>query len=122
MEYKSYPMHEKMHMKKYFLIKDRFIVAYPKDIRLLDADSDSNYEYIELSKGDIITIKPFRYMVDTTLYCYLVCFYNNSNIRVDCGFETVLSLDFLLINEKIFEEVTESFIRDFKINDILGIK
>lgn len=121
MEYKTYPMSEKMHMEKHFLIKERFILAYPKDTRLLYADSESNYEHIEFSNGDIITIKPFRYMADATIYCYLVCFYNNSNIRVDCGFETVLSLDLILKNDEIFEEITKSFIRDLKINDILGI-
>ena len=115
-------MPENMYMKKNFLIKERFILAYPKGIRLLDADSDTNYENIELSKDDIITIKPFRYWPDGTIYCYLVCFYSNSIIRVDCGFEMVLSLDFILKNDKIFDEITESFIRDLKINDILGIK
>jgi len=122
MEYKTYPMHEKMMMERHFLVKSEFNIAYPKNIRLKDSEALTDSDSIEVLNGDIITVKPFKYGVDSTVYCYLVCFYNNAGIRVDCGLETYMSLDFILINDKLFEDITESFKRELKINEILEIK
>lgn len=121
MEYKSYPMHEKMMMERHFLVKSEFNLVYPKNVRLKDSEAFTDSDSIEVLNGDIITVKPFKYGVDSTVYCYLVCFYNNAGIRVDCGLETYMSLDFILINDKVFEDITESFKRELKINKILNI-
>lgn len=129
-EYKTYPMHEKVQMERHFLVKKEFNIPHAKDYRLDEAfsnmartigwgTSDDNFDHIEVLEGDIITIKAYKTSVDGTLYTYLVCYYNNAGYKINCGYETTMSLDFILINEELFEEVTEAMIRDQKINQIL---
>jgi hypothetical protein len=126
--YKTYPMHEKVQKEKHFLVKNEFNLPHAGDCRLnalldtyIDYSSSSSEEFpsIEMSEGDIITIKAYKTSVDGTLYTYLVCYYRDGT-RIDCGYETSMSLDFCLINRAIFEEVTEAIVREQRINEILG--
>lgn len=126
--YQTYPMHEKVQKERHFLVKNEFNLPHAGDFRLnalldtyIDYSSSSSEEFpsIEMSEGDIITIKAYKTSVDTTLYTYLVCYYRDG-VRIDCGYETSMSLDFCLINRGVFEEVTDAIVREQRINEILG--
>lgn len=126
--YQTYPMHEKVQKERHFLVKNEFNLPHAGEFRLnnlldtyIDYSSSSSEEFpsIEMSEGDIITIKAYKTSVDGTLYTYLVCYYRDG-ARIDCGYETAMSLDFCLINRAIFEEVTEAIVREQRINEILG--
>ena len=125
--YQTYPMHEKVQKERHFLVKNEFNLPHAGEFRLnnlLDtyidySSSSEEFPSIEMSEGDIITIKAYKTSVDTTLYTYLVCYYRDG-VRIDCGYETSMSLDFCLINRAIFEEVTEAIVREQRINEILG--
>jgi hypothetical protein len=124
--YKTYPMHEKVQSERYFLIKKEFNLPYAKDCRLDDLldtyimnDSKEEFPSMEMQEGDVITLKAYKTSVDATLYTYLVCYYSDG-VKVDCGYETSMSLDFCLINRAIFEEVTDAIVREQRINEILG--
>ena len=128
--YKTYPMHEKVQSERHFLIKTEFNLPYAKEGRLddlLDTYIDlhlvnhhkEEFPSMDMQEGDIITLKAYKTSVDATLYTYLVCYYSDG-VKVDCGYETSMSLDFVLINRAIFEEVTESIVREQRINEILG--
>ncbi len=116
--YKTYPMHEKVQNERHFLIKTEFNLPYYSNRRLIDDNIDIDCEHIEVQKDNIITIKPFKYSVHSTLYSYIVCLHNNEKV-IDFGYETPVSLDFISINEIIFEDITESYKREMKINQIL---
>jgi hypothetical protein len=117
--YETFPMHEKIKEEKFFLIKKDFNLPYLEDGRMKLTDFHDDFECIEFKEGDIIEIKPFKYSHDGTLYTYLVC-YHSDGVKVDCGYETSMSLDFVLINRAVFEEVTEAIVREQRINEILG--
>lgn len=124
--YQTYPMHEKVQSERNFLIKTEFNLPYAKDCRLDDLldtyimnDSKEEFPSIEMNEGDIITIKAYKTSVDATLYTYLVCYYKDDT-KIDCGYETSMSLEFVLVNRAIFEEVTEAIVREQRINEILG--
>jgi hypothetical protein len=124
--YQTYPMHEKVQSERHFLIKTEFNLPYAKDCRLDDLldtyimnDSKEEFPSIEMNEGDIITIKAYKTSVDATLYTYLVCYYKD-DVKIDCGYETSMSLEFVLVNRAIFEEVTEAIVREQRINEILG--
>ena len=126
--YQTYPMHEKVQKERHFLVKNEFNLPHAGDFRLnalldtyIDSSSSSSEEFpsIEMNEGDIITIKAYKTSVDTTLYTYLVCYYRDG-VKVDCGYETSMSLDFCLINRGVFEEVTDAIVREQRINEILG--
>ena len=124
--YQTYPMHEKVQSERNFLIKTEFNLPYAKDCRLDDLldtyimnDSKEEFPSIEMNEGDIITIKAYKTSVDATLYTYLVCYYKD-DVKIDCGYETSMSLEFVLVNRAIFEEVTEAIVREQRINEILG--
>jgi len=124
--YQTYPMHEKVQKERHFLIKTEFNLPHAGDCRLndlldtyIDSSSSEEFPSIEMNEGDIITIKTYKTSVDGTLYTYLVCYYRDG-VRIDCGYETSMSLDFCLINRAIFEEVTEAIVREQRINEILG--
>ena len=126
--YQTYPMHEKVQKERHFLVKNEFNLPHAGEFRLnnlldtyIDYSSSSSEEFpsIEMSEGDIITIKAYKTSVDSTLYTYLVCYYRDG-VKVDCGYETSMSLDFCLINRGVFEEVTDAIVREQRINEILG--
>ena len=124
--YQTYPMHEKVQKERHFLVKSEFNLPHAGDCRLNDLldtyINDSSKEEspcIEMSEGDIITIKAYKTSVDATLYTYLVCYYRDG-VKVDCGYENYMSLDFCLINRGVFEEVTDAMVREQRINEILG--
>lgn len=124
--YKTYPMHEKVQKERYFLVKNEFNLPHAGDFRLnalldtyIDYSSSEEFPSIEMNEGDIITIKAYKTSVDSTLYTYLVCYYRDG-VRIDCGYETSMSLDFCLINRRVFEEVTDAIVREQRINEILG--
>lgn len=127
--YKTYPMHEKVQKERHFLLKSEFNLPHAGDCRL--SDSPTADTSIEMSEGDIITIKAYKTSVDATLYTYLVCYYPKrfdlssdsfvEGIKIDCGYETYMSLDFCLLNRVVFEEVTDAIERELRINEILGI-
>ena len=128
--YKTYPMHEKVQSERHFLIKTEFNLPYAKEGRLddlLDTYIDlhlvnhykEEFPSMDMQEGDIITLKAYKTSVDATLYTYLVCYYSDG-VKVDCGYETSMSLDFVLINRAVFEEVTEAIVREQRINEILG--
>lgn len=124
--YQTYPMHEKVQSERNFLIKTEFNLPYAKDCRLDDLldtyimnDSKEEFPSIEMNEGDIITIKAYKTSVDATLYTYLVCYYKD-DVKIDFGYETSMSLEFVLVNRAIFEEVTEAIVREQRINEILG--
>jgi hypothetical protein len=122
--YKTYPMHEKVQRERYFLIKTEFNLPYVKDCRLNDLldtylNHSKEFPSMEMQEGDVITLKAYKTSVDATLYTYLVCYYSDG-VKVDCGYETSMSLDFVLINRAVFEEVTEAIVREQRINEILG--
>ena len=123
--YQTYPMHEKVQKERHFLVKNEFNLPHAGDCRLnalLDTyinDSKEESPSLEMSEGDIITIKAYKTSVDATLYTYLVCYYKD-DVKIDCGYETSMSLEFVLVNRAIFEEVTEAIVREQRINEILG--
>lgn len=123
--YHTYPMHEKVQKERHFLVKDEFNLPHAGDCRLNDLldtyinDSKEESPSLEMSEGDIITIKAYKTSVDATLYTYLVCYYRDG-VKIDCGYETYMSLDFCLINRGVFEEVTDAIVREQRINEILG--
>jgi hypothetical protein len=124
--YQTYPMHEKVQKERHFLVKNEFNLPHAGDYKLndlldtyIDSSSSEEFPSIEMIEGDIITIKAYKTSVDGTLYTYLVCYYRDG-VRIDCGYETAMSLDFCLINRAIFEEVTEAIVREQRINEILG--
>jgi hypothetical protein len=112
--------------ERHFFIKTEFNLPYAKDCRLDDLldtyimnDSKEEFPSMEMQEGDVITLKAYKTSVDATLYTYLVCYYSDG-VKVDCGYETSMSLDFVLINRAVFEEVTEAIVREQRINEILG--
>ena len=124
--YQTYPMHEKVQKERHFLVKNEFNLPHAGDYKLndlldtyIDYSSSEEFPSIEMNEGDIITIKAYKTSVDSTLYTYLVCYYR-VGVRIDCGYETSMSLDFCLINRAIFEEVTDAIVREQRINEILG--
>lgn len=124
--YQTYPMHEKVQKERHFLVKNEFNLPHAGDYKLndlldtyIDSSSSEEFPSIEMNEGDIITIKAYKTSVDGTLYTYLVCYYRDG-VRIDCGYETSMSLDFCLINRAIFEEVTDAIVREQRINEILG--
>ena len=124
--YQTYPMHEKVQKERHFLVKNEFNLPHAGEFRLnnlldtyIDYSSSEEFPSIEMSEGDIITIKAYKTSVDGTLYTYLVCYYRDG-VKVDCGYETAMSLDFCLINRRVFEEVTDAIVREQRINEILG--
>ena len=124
--YQTYPMHEKVQKERHFLVKNEFNLPHAGDYKLndlldtyIDYSSSEEFPSIEMNEGDIITIKAYKTSVDGTLYTYLVCYYRDG-VRIDCGYETSMSLDFCLINRAIFEEVTDAIVREQRINEILG--
>ena len=116
-EYQTYPMHEKIQKKKILLLHKDFNLPYLKDTRL--SHNIFSTETIELKSGSYLLLKPFKYSIDSPIYTYIVAYYMDE-IRIDVNCESVISLDFIHINSGIFEEVTESFIRNEKLKK-LGI-
>ena len=119
--YETFPMHEKYQEEKFFLIKKEFNLPYLEDGRMKTTDFDEQFECIEFEEGDIIEIKPFKYSHDGILYTYLVNYYIDDE-KFECGWETAMSLDFILVNKLVFEDVTLSMKRDKKINSIIKNK
>jgi hypothetical protein len=123
--YQTYPMHEKVQKERHFLVKNEFNLPHAGDYRLNDLldtclnDSKEEFPSLKMIEGDIITIKAYKTSVDSTLYTYLVCYYRDG-VRIDCGYETSMSLDFCLINRGVLEEVTDAIVREQRINEILG--
>jgi hypothetical protein len=72
----------------------------------------------DFEEGDIIEIKPFKYANDGILYTYLVNYYIDGE-KIECGWETAMSLEFILENEMVFQDVTMAMKRDKKIDDVL---
>ena len=107
--------------ERHFLLKNSFNLPYAKDCRLDYALSSSAdlFEAIDMTEGDIITIRIYKTSKYGTLYTYLVCYYSDGH-KINCGYETSVSLDFLLINDMLFEEVTQAVSRDQRIDRILG--
>ena len=110
-------IHEKQQMERHFLVKNEFNLPHGGDCRLNDLLEEP--VHVALFEGDIITIKVFKTSVGSTLYTYLVCYYRDG-VKVDCGYETYMSLEFCLTNKVFFEEITESIVREQRINEILG--
>jgi hypothetical protein len=119
--YETFPMHEKYQEEKFFLIKKEFNLPYLEDGRMKTTDFDEQFECIEFEEGDIIEIKPFKYSHDGILYTYLVNYYIDDE-KFECGWETAMSLDFILVNKLVFEDVTLSMKRDKKIDSIIKNK
>ena len=119
MLFESYPTSENRQRERHFLVNFSFNIPVLKNIRLKDVTfDDPNFEVIKLSKYDIITIKLFQSMKTSDPHAYLVCYYRDEE-KIECGYETSLSIGFIKRNERLFEEVTESFSRELKINKIL---
>lgn len=119
--YETFPMHEKYQEEKFFLIKKEFNLPYLEDGRMKTTDFDEQFECIEFEEGDIIEIKPFKYSHDGILYTYLVNYYIDDE-KFECRWETAMSLDFILVNKLVFEDVTLSMKRDKKIDSIIKNK
>lgn len=115
--YETFPMHEKIQEERFFLIKKEFNIPYTEG-RMKLTDFNDDFECFEFEEGDIIEIKPFKYSVDGTLYTYLVNYYIDGE-KVECGYETAMSLEFILANTMVFEDVTMAMKRDKKIDDLL---
>jgi hypothetical protein len=116
--YETFPMHKKIQEERFFLIKKEFNLPYLEDGRMKLTDFNDDFECFEFKEGDIIEIKPFKYSHDGTLYTYLVNYYIDGE-KLECGYETAMSLDFILVNTIVFEDVTMSMKRDKKIDDLL---
>lgn len=118
-------IHEKQQMERHFLVKNEFNLPYAGDCRLndllegMEGLSKEESVHIALLEGDIITIKVFKASVGSTLYTYLVCYYRDG-VKVDCGYETYMSLEFCLTNKIFFDEITDAIVREQRINEILG--
>ena len=116
-------IHEKQQMERHFLVKNEFNLPHGGDCRLNDLLnlplSKEEPVHVVLFEGDIINLKVFKTSVGSTLYTYLVCYYRDG-VKVDCGYETYMSLEFCLTNKVFFEEITESIVREQRINEILG--
>ena len=119
--YETFPMHEKIQEEKFFLIKKEFNLPYLEDGRMKLTDLHDDFECIEFKEGDIIEIKPFKYSHDGTVYTYLVNYYID-DVKFECGWETAMSLAFVLANTFTFQDVTLSMKRDKKIDSIIKNK
>ncbi len=119
--YETFPMNKKVQEEKFFLIKKEFKLPYLENGRMKTTDFDEKFECIEFKEGDIIEIKPFKYSHDGTVYTYLVNYYIDGE-KVECGWETAMSLAFVLANTLVFEDVTLSMKRDKKIDSIIKNK
>lgn len=121
MEYIPGKVHESLTTPKYILIGGCFNIPYYK-VRLRDANFNDNTDCIELEKGDIIKIRYFKYEDASTAYTYVDGYYRNNEF-FEYNIESVVSMEFIYINmdsNKIFEDVTNSFIRDNKLKQILN--
>lgn len=77
--------------------------------------SNDNSIHVELLDGDIIYLDLYR-----DKYCVL-CKICRDNILFDINETTIVSMPFINLNKKIFEDCTLQIIRNEKINSILDI-
>lgn len=116
--YETFPIHQSIQQERHFLIKTGFNLPYLRDGRMKSTNFEDKFECIEFLMGDIITIKPFKYSVDSVVYTYLVNYYRD-DVKIECGYECSMSLDFILINQLVFEDVSNAIKREQRINLIL---
>lgn len=116
--YETFPMHESILKERWFLLRKQFNIPYLEDSRIKDMSFEQEFPVLELEEGDIICLKAFKNGVDGTVYSYLPC-YMAGDETVECGFETAMSIDFVLQNDSTFLEVTGQIERDAKIDEIL---
>ena len=70
-----------------------------------------------------MVVRYFKHRVDATAYSYIDGYYNNDNEFIEINQESILSADFIKINDAndvLFNDITKIFKRDQTIDKILN--
>ena len=90
-----------------------------KDIRWSECDDiDKIIDLVKLSKNDIIVVRFFKPQPMSEIYAYLERVIYKDGTVVDYKIESIETLNFIK-NSLLFTDITKSFERDKKIEDIL---
>ena len=127
MEYLPKNIHEKYQQFHYYELLNDFTISVLDNARYVDLNNINDWDdltyALDLEIGDIICVRFFRQDQYATAYTYLD-FYVRDEERFDINQETILSMDLILINESLFDNITLQYNRDIKIENILneGVK
>jgi hypothetical protein len=114
-------IHESLKKERYYEIKKSFVMLICIDKSIADfakvEDWDST-EALSLESGDIIVTRFNKPIGWSDAYVYLERVIKGESIT-EYKIETIVSKEFIDINNTIFVDITKSIIRDNKINDIL---
>jgi hypothetical protein len=73
---------------------------------------------IDLVKGDVISVRFFKYSPTSVTYTYLERVWSGEDV-IEYKKESIISFGFIQSNKEIFMDITKSFERDKKIETIL---
>lgn len=118
-------IHESFQEAHFYEIVNDFVAIVCNDVRFAELDYDNDVQTfdIEIVKGNVIVLKYFKNRTDSTVYSYIEGYYNNSNEFIEINQESILSADFIKINEAnnvLFNDITKIFKRDQTIDKILN--
>lgn len=131
MQYIPGNIHESLQKEHFFLVNLNFSWINCKDKRLSDMNDSLDWEEtdtIELTEGDIIAVRFFKSSQTSSAYIYLERVYYNDGDTHEYKIESTTSLALIERNLNpnkfgnkswLFTDITEIFIRDKKIEDIL---
>lgn len=124
-------LHEKLQKEHFFLVNLGFSWTNCRDKRLSDMSHSLDWEEtdtIELSKGDVISVRFFKSSPTSSAYAYLErVIYGNGDV-FEYKTESIISLGLIEKNldtgrvenkSWLFTDITMSFERDKKIESIL---
>ncbi len=118
MEYLPGIIDESLQKLNYFEILNDFNVPlYPNRF---DDDISNNdiTDSIEFKGGEILILRWFKPKTTRTLYSFVVGYYKSDKYH-EVKRECPMSMDFVSINTAILNNITNSFVRELKIDSIL---
>lgn len=121
MKYIPGNIHESFIKQHHFLIKENFtfIIIHKRNKDLSTTEDYDNYtESIDLKKGDILTLRYYKYSTVSYVYTEAYVYLETIN-KKEYFTESIISRKFIEANNFIFEDITKAQIRNLKLKKIL---
>ena len=113
--------HETLQNEFFFLINNDFVWSNCGPKRLSEMSDSKDWDdtaAIDLVKGDVISVRFFKYSPTSVVYTYLERVWSGEDV-IEYKKESIISFGFIQSNKEIFMYITKSFERDKKIETIL---
>jgi len=113
-------LHEKLQNEFFFLINNDFVWSNCGPKRLSEMSDSKDWDdtvAIDLVKGDVISVRFFKSSPTSEAYTYLEKVWSGEGV-VEYKKESIISFGFIQSNKEIFMDITKSFERDKKIEEL----